>query len=127
MLVLAVAVPWRCAAAARQWVDRLECLSDHWLPGFNFNVEEWFEGDRYETPAICRSPWPTMIRHRIRVVRSGFTVYGFTCRADEQSKKMAVPNSDGGAQTTASPVGLSVRWSTCSHGTGVHWPSIITS
>jgi hypothetical protein len=21
---------------------------DHWLPGFNFNVEEWFEGDRYE-------------------------------------------------------------------------------
>jgi hypothetical protein len=28
---------------------------DHWLPGFNFNVEEWFEGDRYETLAICRS------------------------------------------------------------------------
>jgi hypothetical protein len=27
---------------------------DHWLPGFNFNVEEWFEGDRYETLAICR-------------------------------------------------------------------------
>jgi hypothetical protein len=25
------------------------------LPGFNFNVEEWFEGDRYETLAICRS------------------------------------------------------------------------
>jgi hypothetical protein len=24
-----------------------------WLPGFNFNVEEWFEGDRYETLAIC--------------------------------------------------------------------------
>jgi hypothetical protein len=19
---------------------------NHWLPGFNFNVEEWFEGDR---------------------------------------------------------------------------------
>ena len=28
---------------------------DHWLPGFNFNVEEWFEGDRYETLAICRT------------------------------------------------------------------------
>jgi hypothetical protein len=27
---------------------------DHWLPGFNFNVEEWFAGDRYETLAICR-------------------------------------------------------------------------
>jgi len=30
-------------------------LQDHWLPGFNFNVEEWFEGDRCETLAICRS------------------------------------------------------------------------
>jgi hypothetical protein len=28
---------------------------DHWLPGFNFNVEEWFEGHRYATLAICRS------------------------------------------------------------------------
>jgi len=28
---------------------------NHWLPGFNFNLEEWFEGDRYETLAICRS------------------------------------------------------------------------
>jgi hypothetical protein len=27
---------------------------DHWLLGFNFNVEEWFEGDHYETLAICR-------------------------------------------------------------------------
>jgi hypothetical protein len=26
-----------------------------WLPRFNFNVEGWFEGDQYETPAICRS------------------------------------------------------------------------
>jgi hypothetical protein len=23
------------------------------LPGFNFNVEERFEGDRYETLAVC--------------------------------------------------------------------------
>jgi hypothetical protein len=29
--------------------------ADHWLPGFNFNVEKWFEGDRYEALAICRS------------------------------------------------------------------------
>jgi hypothetical protein len=28
---------------------------DYWLSGFNFNVEEWSEGDRYETLAICRS------------------------------------------------------------------------
>ena len=27
---------------------------DHWLLGFNFNVDEWFAGDRYETLAICR-------------------------------------------------------------------------
>jgi hypothetical protein len=32
---------------------------NHWLPGFNFNVEEWFEGDHCETLAICRSlAWP---------------------------------------------------------------------
>jgi hypothetical protein len=29
---------------------------NHWLPGFNFNVEEWdAEGRTYETLAICRS------------------------------------------------------------------------
>jgi hypothetical protein len=29
---------------------------DHWLPGFNFNVEEWdASGQSYETLAICRS------------------------------------------------------------------------
>jgi len=28
---------------------------DHWLPGFNYNVEEWdAEGLHYETLAICR-------------------------------------------------------------------------
>ncbi len=58
---------------------------DHWLPGFNYNVEEWFEGDRYETLAICRTlalaraafkiaieEKPTgrfMIRSRARVVK----------------------------------------------------------
>jgi hypothetical protein len=28
---------------------------DHWLHGFNFNVEEWGDCDRYETLAICRT------------------------------------------------------------------------
>ena len=29
---------------------------DQWLPGFNFNVEEWDDkGLHYETLAICRS------------------------------------------------------------------------
>ena len=29
---------------------------DHWLPGFNFNVEEWdAKGLTYETLAICRT------------------------------------------------------------------------
>jgi hypothetical protein len=30
---------------------------DHWLAGFNFNVEEWFEGDRCETLAIYPAPF----------------------------------------------------------------------
>jgi hypothetical protein len=29
---------------------------DHWMPGFNFNVEEWnAEGLSYDTLAICRT------------------------------------------------------------------------
>jgi hypothetical protein len=29
---------------------------NHWLPGFNFNVEEWdAKGQTYETLAVCRS------------------------------------------------------------------------
>ena len=29
---------------------------NHWLPGFNFNVEEWdARGDTYETLAMCCS------------------------------------------------------------------------
>jgi hypothetical protein len=29
---------------------------DHWLPAFNFNVEEWdAKGQTYETLAICRT------------------------------------------------------------------------
>jgi hypothetical protein len=31
-------------------------LQEHWLPDFNFNVEEWdAKGQIYETLAICRS------------------------------------------------------------------------
>ena len=60
-------------------------MTGHWLHGFNYNVEEWFEGDHYETLAICRSlalaraafkaaieEKPTgrfMIRSRTRVVK----------------------------------------------------------
>jgi len=32
--------------------DRCAMSQDCWLPGFNFNVDEWFDGDRYETLAI---------------------------------------------------------------------------
>jgi hypothetical protein len=59
---------------------------DHWLPGFNFNVEEWdASGQNYETLAICRTlalaraafkvvveekpDSRLMIRNRIRVVK----------------------------------------------------------
>jgi hypothetical protein len=59
---------------------------DHWLPGFNFNVEERdVEGLHYETLAICRTFGPArvvfaaaiaekpasrfMIRSRTRVVQ----------------------------------------------------------
>jgi len=28
---------------------------DHWLEGFNYHVEQWFEDNHYETLAICRS------------------------------------------------------------------------
>jgi hypothetical protein len=35
---------------------------DHWLHGLNYNVEDWREGDHYETPAICRS-LPSPARH----------------------------------------------------------------
>ena len=30
-------------------------IDSHWLHGFNYNVEEWFEGDRCEMLAICRN------------------------------------------------------------------------
>jgi hypothetical protein len=36
-------------------MTKLAAPPDHWLPGFDFNVEEWFEGDQYETLAICRT------------------------------------------------------------------------
>ena len=59
---------------------------EHWLPGFNFNVEEWdAKGQTYETLAICRTlalaraafaaaveekpGGRFMIRNRIRVVQ----------------------------------------------------------
>jgi hypothetical protein len=42
---------------------------DHWLPGFNFNVEDWFEGDPFDA-AIAEKPAARfMIRQKIRVVK----------------------------------------------------------
>jgi len=31
---------------------------DNWLHGLNYNIEECFEGDRYEALSICRKPAP---------------------------------------------------------------------
>jgi hypothetical protein len=42
-------------ASSLEGAHRAMACENHWLPGFNFNVEEWIEGDRYETLAICRS------------------------------------------------------------------------
>jgi hypothetical protein len=70
---------------------------DHWLPGFNFNVEEWdTKGQTYETLAICRTLASTvfaaaiaekhagrfMIRNRTRVARlsGGSEVAQALCR-----------------------------------------------
>jgi hypothetical protein len=47
---------------------------DHWRPGFNFDVEEWFGGDHYETLAICRSLEVT------RVVFADACVAAVNCR-----------------------------------------------
>ena len=59
--------------------------ADHWLPGFNFNVEEWDDKGHYVTLAICtriafanpvfnaavaeKPSGRFMIRSRTRVVR----------------------------------------------------------
>jgi hypothetical protein len=47
--------------------DRLRCRKTHWLPGFNVNVEEWFEGDRYEMRAICRTLAPARVAFKVAV------------------------------------------------------------
>lgn len=36
---------------------------DYWLPGFQYNIEEWDERGHYETLAICRS---------LTIARAGF-------------------------------------------------------
>jgi hypothetical protein len=79
---------------------------DHWLPGFNFNVEEWSEGDRYETLAICRSldlaraafaaaiaekpAGRFMIRNRIRVVKRPRRAIGDRTLTFLQSQRLLV-------------------------------------
>jgi hypothetical protein len=53
---------------------------NHWLPGFNFNVEEWFEGgplrDAGDLPHARTGPRrlavsPSWIRRRIASARAG--------------------------------------------------------
>jgi hypothetical protein len=40
---------------------------DHWLPGFNFSVEEWdAQGQTYETLAICRTLALARARSKLR-------------------------------------------------------------
>jgi hypothetical protein len=50
MLVLAVAVPWRCAAAARQRSIDWNAYRTTGCP-ISILTSKWFEGDRYETLA----------------------------------------------------------------------------
>jgi len=66
---------------------------DHWLPGFNFNVEEWdAKGLRYETLAICRSlalaraafaaavaEKPDLLRYLARIVSPKYCIGRFGC------------------------------------------------
>jgi hypothetical protein len=44
------------AIAELKGVITRNLTQDHWLPGFNFNVEEWDAArQHYETLAICRT------------------------------------------------------------------------
>jgi hypothetical protein len=67
---------------------------DHWLPGFNFNVEEWLEGDRYKTLAIC---------HTLALARAAFTV------AVEEKPHWPVHDPQPDARSEAAPGGPLVR------------------
>jgi hypothetical protein len=43
---------------------------NHWLPGFNFNVEEWdASGQNYETLAICRTLALARVAFQVAIVR----------------------------------------------------------
>jgi hypothetical protein len=53
---------------------------DHWLPGFNFNVEAWFEGDHYETLAICRSLEPARAAFAAAVAEKPASRFMIRCR-----------------------------------------------
>ena len=49
---------------------------DHWLPGFNFNVEERSEGDRYKTQAIYRT---LAVAHAMFAVQGSLSVLFAAC------------------------------------------------
>jgi hypothetical protein len=56
------------------------------LPGFNFNVEERFEGDRYETLAVC------VTLELARVVFEAAVVIPAQIRSDKNCPILEIPN-----------------------------------
>jgi hypothetical protein len=69
---------------------------DHWLPGFNFGVEEWFEGDRYETLAICctlalaRAAFEVAIAEKPTNILPVFVVFGASTQVVPWSNKVVI-------------------------------------
>jgi hypothetical protein len=75
---------------------------DHWLPGFNFNVEEWdAKGQIYETLAICRHPRPSP-----RLVRSRDRGEGRRPLHDPQPDARLEAALGGGLVTATCTIGL---------------------
>jgi hypothetical protein len=64
---------------------------DHWLPGFNFNVEEWdAEEKTHETLAICRT---------LSTARAAFKV------AIEKKPRRPVHDPEHDARSTSQAIG----------------------
>jgi hypothetical protein len=78
---------------------------DHWLPGFNFNVEEWdAEGKTYETLAICRTLSTArpagrfMIRNMTRAPRAKLSDTFISCeRCPSAARQLAKIDRTGNA------------------------------
>ena len=77
---------------------------DHWLPGFNFNVEEWDDkGLHYETLAICRTLALARAAFEVAVeekpagrfmIRSRTRVVNGTRRAIGKARIVAAPSAE---------------------------------